>query len=479
MTPIQALREQHRELIEAANYAGSIEDYATAGRLYREYLAHVPDDPKVLFNLGALHQRAIHDEKDLSRLHALCAEAMEFYGAAIDSPHPDAETKADSLNNIGLIMVRLGHPEKAKISFHLALQLNPELRAARLNFADILVFEGQYDAADREFFEVINSDPNSAGAQFSRSMILLLAGEIRRGFREYRARFKVRSFPSKLLATDKPIWEGEDLNGRTLIVTCEQGWGDAIQFVRYFREIKERWPFCRTIFSISDSMHRLLRGTIGLDECIGDHVADGFKAPEHDFHAPLLHLPDILGTTLETIPNRVPYIMPREDWLKLSSDLFNLWSSIAGPDRKIGLCWAGSPIHGKDRWRSMRPEHFQRFIDAAPYARFFSLQCGPRAHETEQLRYCVNLPKEIHDWTQTANAILEMDLVITVDTAIAHLTGALGVPCWILLPSSPDWRWMLGRSDSPWYPQARLFRQETRDDWEPVIARVCDELSKL
>ncbi len=144
--------------------------------------------------------------------------------------------------------------------------------------------------------------------------------------------------------------------------------------------------------------------------------------------------------------------------------------------KKIGICFAGSPLHGKDRFRSMQPAQFQRFIDASPGAQFYSLQCGPRAHEVQFLRGCVDLAQFITDWTQTASAILQMDLVITVDTAIAHLAGALGVPTWILLPSSPDWRWLMGRTDSPWYPKARLFRQETRDDWDPVIEAVCKAL---
>ncbi len=144
--------------------------------------------------------------------------------------------------------------------------------------------------------------------------------------------------------------------------------------------------------------------------------------------------------------------------------------------KKIGICWKGSPLHGKDRWRSMQPGQFQRIIDSAPQHKFYSLQCGPFAYETESLKPCVNLPQHIYDWTQTAHAMLQMDLVISIDSAPAHLAGALGVPCWILLPSSPDWRWFLSRGDTPYYPKSRLFRQETRDDWEPVIQQVCEAL---
>ncbi len=260
---------------------------------------------------------------------------------------------------------------------------------------------------------------------------------------------------------------------KTLIVTLEQGHGDSIMGVRYFAEIKKRWPTCKILFSSDKCMHLLLKGCVGLDGCLPDHLEPEFKdaCPEFDYHSPLLHLPDVMETTLETIPADCPYIFPHPDWIPLP---------LPPTDKKkrIGICWAGSPSHGKDFARSMKPEQFQRFIDAAPDAQFYSLQCGPRAWETEQLTNCVNLPKEIHDWTQTANAILQMDLIISVDTAVVHLAGALGVPCWILLPSSPDWRWMLGRNDSPWYPQARLFRQKTQLDWEPVIREVCEALKQ-
>lgn len=464
------IRQRHRKLLRRGNDAAARGNHADAERHYLEYLRAVPDDPKVLFNLGALRQHAIKGEKDVVRLHQLCAEAVAFYADAISSAHVDNETKADCLNNHGLIMGRMGFPEKAKIAFHLALQLNPDHRAARLNFADLLVFEGEYDAADREFFEIINSDPNSAGAQFSRAMILLLTGDIRRGFREYRARFRVPSFPSKIMATDRPMWEGEDLNGKTLIITQEQGWGDAIQFIRYAAEIKKRWPAARVLFSVADSLHRLLRGTVGLDGCLQDHLAPEFagECPRFDYHAPLLHLPDILGTTLETIPASCPYILPQPDWLPLPLD--------GDGRKKIGIVWAGSPVHGKDFARSMKAAQFQRFVDAAPHCQFHSLQCGPRAHETEQLTDCVNLPLLIHDWTQTANAILQMSEIIGVDTAVIHLAGALGIPARILLPHSCDWRWMLQRTDSPYYPKAKLYRQKEPRDWERPIQEVIADI---
>jgi tetratricopeptide (TPR) repeat protein len=468
--PVLVARKHYRKLLDKAHLASEEGDHGRASKHYEEYLLHIPTDPKVLFNLGALRQQAANKEANPAKMHALYAEAVGYYSRAIESPEPDSVTKADCLNNHGLIMGKLGFPEKAKIAFHFALQLNPAHRAARLNYADILVFDGQYEEADRQFFEIINSDPNSAGAQFSRSMILLMMGEIRRGFREYRSRFAVRSFPSKILQTDKPMWEGESLDSKTLVISCEQGWGDQIQFIRYAELIKQRWPASRVLFSCAESMHALLRGVTGLDGLIVDP-----PAPPHDFdyHIPLMHLPDVFGTDLGTIPANIPYIKPTDEWVK-----FEILAPYPPREvrKKIGLVWAGSPTHGKDFVRSMKPAQFQRFIDVAPDCQFYSLQCGPRAHEVQQLTGCMDLAQFITDWTMTANAILQMDLLICVDTAVAHLAGALGKPVWLLLPSSPDFRWMLTREDSPWYPQYRLFRQPVAGDWETVIQQVIAEL---
>lgn len=459
-----------RKLKARANEACRNQDYETANRLLLEYVEYVPNDPKALFNLGALRQPLIANETNPVRIHQLRVEAIEFYARAIESPQPDSLTKSDCCNNSGLIMGAIGYPDKAKIFFHLALQLNPENRAARLNYADILVHEGEYEEADRQFFEIINSDPNSAGAQFSRSMILLLMGDIRRGFQEYRARFSVRSCKSKILQTEKPLWEGEPLDGKTLILTLEQGFGDQFQFIRYAELIKTAWPTARVWFSCAGCLHSVLAGCKGLDGCLPDHMTEEFKAlcPPFDYHLPLLHLPDVFRTSLETIPANVPYIVPHPDWKQL----------VLAPTekKKIGFVWAGSPTHGKDKFRSMSPEQFQRFIDAAPDCQFYSLQCGPRAHEVLQMRNCVDLAQHITDWTQTADVLRQLDLLISVDTAVAHLAGAMAVPVWILIPSSPDWRWMQCRSDSPWYPTAKLYRQPAKGDWESVINQVISDL---
>lgn len=459
MNVFSKLRRKHRKILDKAGKAGTERDYATAEALYRKYLETVPDDPLVLFNMGCIKQAQSKDEKDLQRMYALCAESMDFYHRCILSPEIENKTKADALNNSGLVMGKVGEPEKAKISFHLAKQLNPLHRAARQNYADVQVFEGDFEGADREFFEVINLDPSSAGAQFSRSMILLLMGDLRRGFMEYRARFGVGSFQTQWIETEKPLWEGQSLDGQTLLIWQEQGWGDSIQFIRYAEGIKLIWPNSRIVFCGGDYMHSLMRSVKGVDNCV-----ESAKGAAFDYHIPMLHLPDVFRTSLETVPANIPYITPQAHWIPFD---------VPPSDKpKVALCWAGNALHGKDKWRSMAPEQFQRFIDAAPHCQFYSLQCGPRAHEAEEMRNIIGLAPTICDWTQTANALLQMDLLITVDTAVAHLAGALGKPVWILLANSPDWRWMLTRTSSPWYPKARLFRQPQKDDWETPINEV-------
>lgn len=465
-------RSKWKKLLRKGNQAAARGDYEAASKYYREYLLHEPDDGTCLYNLGVACSLLLKGEKDPVKVRQLRVDAMDAYGRAVLSRDTDIETKANCLNNAGLLAVYCGEPLVAKRAYAHALNLCPDHRAARVNYADVLVHDGDFEAADRQFFEIINSDPQSAGAQFSRSMIHLLFGDIRRGFMEYRSRYNVPSFVSKMLATDKPLWGGEPLDGKTLVIQHEQGWGDAIMFIRYAEVVKLAYPNCRIIYHGPGPIHPLMRAANGVDECVESEPPKIPVEFEHDYHAPLMHLPDICGTTAQTIPAFIPYITPREDWLPFPLPATD-------KPKKIGLVWAGSPVHGKDKFRSMTPAQFQRFVDAASFCQFYSLQCGPRQAEGKLMRDCIDLAPMIYDWSQTANALLQMDLLITVDTACAHLSGALGRPTWLLLPNSPDFRWMLGRPDSPWYPTMRLFRQQQKNDWEPVIAEVCAALANF
>ena len=465
-----------------AHRAGEAGQFDKAENIYRRYLAKYPTDAQVAFNLGVLVQRRANSA---SERH----EAADFYHRAIAAPDCEMFVKSNAMNNLGLIMGKINEVEKAGICFGIALQMNPANNAARINFADVLRHNGEYEEADREFAEVLRLDPNSDTAKFSQGMIALMLGDVKRGFELYESRFGVESFPTRPLKTNKPKWNGEDLTGKTLLISEEQGFGDTIMFCRYWRELKKNWADCQVWFYGNPLLRNLLKGADGLDRFISAGIietlpngtqrllAPADDLPEYDYHCPLISLPHRLGTTLESIPCEVPYIRPVPEWEHLiltkiceNRDRGNLRI------KKIGLCWAGSPRHGKDKWRSIEPEAFQPLINAHPEYQAYSLQCGPRAGECARLTGIVDLSETITDWTDTAQAILQLDLIISVDTGIVHLAGALNKPCWMITPYSPDWRWMLTREDSPWYPKLRLFRQPTQNDWETSLKRINEEL---
>lgn len=257
------------------------------------------------------------------------------------------------------------------------------------------------------------------------------------------------------------------MSGKTILLTSEQGLGDDIMFIRYARELKKRWPTCKVWFRGGILLRNLFKGVDGLDRFI---LGDEKPPDDYDYHCSMLSLPHRFGTTLETIPDETPYISPVEGWEEWELPLKG--TSI----RRIGLCWAGSPRHGKDAWRSLPPESFQSMIDTHCEKQFYSLQVGPRADECARLTNIIDLAPSITDFTDTAQAILQLDLVVTCDSAVGHLAGALEKPVWICLPHSPDWRWRLETEKSEWYPTARLFRQEKTGEWEPVLKRINEAL---
>lgn len=478
-------RLKHKEELLRAHNLGEQGKYDEAEKIYLRYIEEYPFDAQVLFNLGVLVQRRADNPAERE-------EAGRFYQRCVESPDCETFIKSNAMNNLGLIMGKINETDKAGICFGMALKINPGNNAARINFADILRHNGDYETADREFAEVLKLDPDSAPAKFSAGMIALLLGDMKRGFELYESRFDVDSFPTKRYISKKPLWDVipikvtsggyttthftlPDLNGKTILITSEQGLGDDLMFIRYASELKKRWPDCRVWFGGGPLMANIFKGVDGLD------FFTPIKPSEqlYDYHCPSMSLPHRFGTTPETIPNE-PYISPVAGWKKwefepdYDIDAFGDGELI---EKKIGICFAGSPRHGKDAFRSLAPEAFQSMIDAhAGRHQFYSLQVGPKADEAERLKNVIDLAPTITDFTDTAQAILQLDLIVTVDTALGHLCGALGKPCFVLLPKSPDWRWMLTREDTPWYPKHKLFRQENVGDWAPVLKRISEEL---
>ncbi|MHC4568697.1 MAG: glycosyltransferase family 9 protein [Planctomycetota bacterium] len=344
-------------------------------------------------------------------------------------------------------------------------------------------------------WQAIMLKPDYAEAHWNQGIVYLSKGSFQEGWREYDWRRKtdwhVSAYPH---SHRKPRWNGESFVGRRLLVHCEQGMGDCIQFVRYLPQVKALGG--TVIFEAWKSLHGLLRDFDGIDE-LEELSFDTQTQAQFDAHVSIMDLPGLFGTSEYTIPASVPYI--HSDPVKVAH-----WrQKLAGPDLKVGIVWAGSARHSNDHNRSCRSEHLGRLAQTDG-VRLYSLQkgvparqanemsfvsrasrprtagCKPAAASTSQPEPSVpNLGEQFQDFTDTAAAIEGLDLVISVDTAIVHLAGAMGKPVWVLLAYAPDWRWMLDRTDSPWYPTMRLFRQKQWGHWDSVFRVVGQELRVL
>lgn len=325
------------------------------------------------------------------------------------------------------------------------------------------------DQANAAFEKAIAVRPKWPVAHYHRGQTLLLGGHFAEGWEEYEWRLHIADFQHRHF--NAPRWNGEALAGRTLLVICEQGYGDVFQFVRYVPALRDAGG--RVLFECPGDLTGLLKPLVPAD----DLVALSGRGPPpvaFDTYVSLLSLPRCRGTNLESIPNAIPYLAaPRPLAAPLCAEL-------AEPGFKVGLVWAGSPSHPDDRQRSTTLAVFAP-LGRIPGPRLFALQTGAAAAEAAAPPAGLSirtLTPGLESFAHTAAVIDRLDLVITVDTAVAHLAGALGKPVWTLLPFAPDWRWLTGREDSPWYPTMRLFRQNTPGDWSEVVERVVAALRR-
>ncbi|MBF0310483.1 MAG: tetratricopeptide repeat protein [Magnetococcales bacterium] len=389
-------------------------------------------------------------------------EAINRYRRAMEL-QPDFP---DPCNNLANLHREQGALREAVACYREALRRKPDFPEAWDNLGGTLQDMGEVEQAIEAFDHAIHLRPDYADAHWDRALALLLTGEFRRGWEGYEWRWQrgepaPRPFP-------QPWWDGSDLNGRTLLVHAEQGLGDAIQFLRFLPGLK-RGPG-QVILEVQEPLLPLLRHFPGVDRL----VARGAALPPFDLHIPLLSLPHRLGTTLESLPGR-------EGYLKADPERVRRWQQrLEGPGLKVGLVWAGNPRVRNDRYRSPRLKPLLPLLEI-PGLRFFALQKGDGRADLlscELPPHFVDLGEGIGDLADTAAIMSGLDLVISSDTATAHLAGALGVPGWILLPFAPDWRWLRQRQDSPWYGSLTLFRQETPGDWPGVVRRVSEALRK-
>lgn len=310
--------------------------------------------------------------------------------------------------------------------------------------------------------------PQDADAHMFTAICHLLLGDFQRGWPEYEWRFKTRFMAAPFCA--KPDWMGESLQNKIILVEAEQGHGDAIQFVRYLRFLKTEGA--KVILGCQPALYRLMAGCAAADLVL----RQGDLAPAFDVVTPLLSLPGIFKTTLETLPAEIPYLQAPSGSGMQAIAAINRYPGIF----RAGLVWAGGAHNPNDRLRSLKLDQFSDLFRIAG-TKFFSLQKSDAVTQLGSIPpgIITDLGPYLGDFADTAAAIQELDLVISVDTAVAHLAGALGKPVWTLIPFVPDWRWMLNREDSPWYPTMRLFRQPTPGDWASVISHVSEELKSL
>ena len=378
---------------------------------------------------------------------------------------------ADAYSNLSLVLLEQGRPDEAIVRLQEALRINPQFAEAHNNMGMAQREFGRLEAAIASFERALQIQPDNADAHQNLGMTLLLAGDLQRGWVEYEWRRKCRDF--SIPRFKEPQWDGAPLKGRTILLHAEQGLGDTLQFIRYAPLVKALGG--RTIVACQPALLRLLARAPGIDEL----VAIG-SLPRFDVYAPLPSLPGLLKSTLETIPCRIP---------TLASDpvLDERWrvEFSSNPAFKIGIAWQGNRRHRADRFRSVPLTHF------APLAQqkgvqLFSLQKGDGSDQLSRLagEFAVSdlasrLDEETGPFMDTASVMKSLDLIITSDTSIAHLAGSLGVPVWVALPLVPDWRWLLKREDSPWYPTMRLFRQTERGNWKELFGRMAKELPSL
>lgn len=365
--------------------------------------------------------------------------------------------------------------EKAIGSLRHLIALDPAFPGAVFNLAAALKELGRIDEAIDLMRTAANRDPGDAKAEFNLGLLQLTLGHYEEGWDAYEARLNIPGFDVHT-AFPQPRWDGGDISGKTLLVHAEQGLGDVIQFARYLPMLKGRAN--RILFAVPQALTGLFKALPGVDELL---TGDG-PAPEFDCHCPLLSLPRLFGTRLETIPADGAYLHADEDRLARMAERF-AWLNGAFP--KIGLVWAGKARPHNQQANRMDGQRSLRLSDFAPLAQasgkyFVSLQEGPAAAQVKAPPAGMTLldpMPAVQDFADTAAIVAHLDLVISVDTAVAHLAGALGKPVWILSRFDGCWRWLRNREDSPWYPTARLFRQSTPGDWNGVIHRVAGALA--
>jgi tetratricopeptide (TPR) repeat protein len=448
---------------------------------YRKAAELRADHVDALANLGnALSRKGEHEEA------ITCLRKF----ADLRPRNPDARKQ------LGNALRRAGRPKDAITAYRMAVEMNPKDADAYNNLGAALQESGRVPEAEEILRTCLSINPNHSDAHWNRGLALLAMGQWREGWMEYEWRQHLKEDVGQKRSFPQPTWKGSPLAGRTLLVLCEQGLGDTIQFIRYAPLLARQGA--RVIVECQSKLRPLLQGLVeerdagmgrrGDAERDGRRqeaeslpiqvIAKGEPLPNFDMHARLLTLPGIMDSTPESVPAEVPYLHVDKNRVDRLGTLLSGKRRGAETEFRVGLVWQGNTAHKGDKFRSIALEKFSPLANV-PGVRLVSLQKGFGSEQIEKHREELKLIEWSDPADTTAEALVEtaalmknLDLVIAVDTSIAHLAGALGVPVWVAMPLASDWRWLLDREDTPWYPTMRLFRQRELGDWDEVIARM-------
>lgn len=441
------LAEAHNNLANALKAKGELDEAIAE---YRRAIELKADYPEAHYNLAnALHAKGQFDLAVASSGRALAGR-------------PDY---IEAHNNLGNVFKDKGDFEHAIAAYERAIAIKPDFAEAHSNLGTVLQSMGRYDDATAAFRRAIAFQPDFAKAHLNLAFVLLLQGDLANAWPEYEWRWKCVGGET----FTQPLWTGEELRGRTILLHPEQGFGDTIHMARYVPRVAARGG--RVVLECQPELQRVFERLPDVWRV----VPKGQPRPEFDVQCPLLSLPHVFGTTLESIPAEPEY-------LSADPQLAEAWSKRidAPPGLKVGLVWAGSAGHLNDRNRSIPLARLARLREIEG-VRFHGLQKGPAAAQAAAdppPLPMTDFDPLLTDFAETAALVANLDLVISVDTAVAHLAAALGKPVWLLLPFVPDWRWLLDREDNPWYPTMRLFRQKAIGDWDEVVERVAEALGR-
>jgi tetratricopeptide (TPR) repeat protein len=478
--------EAHCSLALVLKESGNRDEAEAA---FRSALSCRPDDVNVLTHLGNLYWemgRIDEAERSFRRVLEIAPVHAEVYsnlGSLLQNTgrHDEAEQNlrraldldpihAGALLTLGIVFKETGRLDEAEQCLRRTLELNPEHPEGLINLGLVFKASGRLDEAERSYRQALSISPGHPRAHWNLALVTLLKGRFRDGWAEYETRMNV--VPTMISRPDVayPEWRGEPLAGCRLLLVGEQGLGDQIQFIRYASLLQQQGA--RVDVVIAPPFARLAKIATGVENVFSTVPADTY-----DYWSLMLSVPGRVGTDLGNIPTGVPY-------LTADADRVLYWRSridaVAKGRKKVGIVWAGNRLHRNDRFRSMTLNELGP-LAAIEHVAWFSLQKGEaQAQLTEAGSFNEHaLGEELKDLAETAAVIESLDLVISVDTSVLHLAGALGQPAWGLLCADPDWRWLARRADSVWYPTIRLFRQARLGDWAPVMAEVSRELQRI